>query len=107
MTSPSTPTLSKDSQDRLAKIDRQLVLERKYVQGAQKTLEARRRLLESGGATTTSRQQREIQAELERALTTAQHKVQHLLQERSKLVQVSALMKGHSTEYLGHVSGIA
>lgn len=64
------------------------------MQGAQKTLEARRRLLESGGATTTSRQQqREIQAELERALATAQHKVQQLLQERSKLVQAGVLMQ--------------
>ncbi|KAI8140284.1 kinase-like domain-containing protein [Fennellomyces sp. T-0311] len=73
----------------LAKIDQQLAKEQQYIQGANKTLQARQKLLASSGVMVMSstKQQRQIQLELEQAVATAQAKVAQLMSERQLLLK--------------------
>ncbi|KAI9489326.1 kinase-like domain-containing protein [Zychaea mexicana] len=75
----------------IVKIDQQIARERQYVQGAQKTLQARQKLLASSGAMVMSsaKQQRQIQLELKQAIATAQAKIDQLVKERELLISNS------------------
>ncbi|KAG2226091.1 hypothetical protein INT45_011708 [Circinella minor] len=86
LASPSTTSKLNNS---IIKIDQQLAREQQYVQGAKKTLQARKKLLASSGNNmimSSTKQQKQIQLELEQAIATAQSKINHLTKERELLL---------------------
>ncbi|KAI8374295.1 kinase-like domain-containing protein [Radiomyces spectabilis] len=109
---PANPyqLLRAEQQARVDRIDDQLQLEEKYMEGAKRTLEARAKLI-SGfkaigmPASTNAKQQKQIRKDLEHAIIQANGKIQRLLTEKRQLLERAGGDQGASTIQMKEIQG--